>query len=191
MTRSASRNLTGRMEMDADVGNQEMLKAGAYYQRQMTQSENWQPMASAPRDGTPVEIKNSYGVAPWYGLFRWTDETTIRTAESYTDAEGKHRTRDLGEQAYKLPKPTWVSIGRQGQSVDDGPYLQWRAYGGSADSYVDPTGGAQNSAAYWRGAVAAKHGLPLDYFEKETARNVQRNAAPKKPTGFWDWLFGH
>jgi hypothetical protein len=29
----------------------------------------------------------------------------------------------------------------------------------------------QNDAAYWRGAVAAKHGLPLDYFEKEVALN--------------------
>jgi hypothetical protein len=31
----------------------------------------WQPIASAPRDGTIVEIENRYGVAPTYGIFRF------------------------------------------------------------------------------------------------------------------------
>lgn len=172
--------------MDFDVGNQTILSAGAgaLIQERVGQGDGWQQMTTAPRDGTPVELKNSYGVVPWYGLFRWTDESTIRTTESYTDTEGKHRIRDLGERPYKLPKPTWVSIGRQGQSVDDGPYLQWRPYGSAPASYIDPTGGMQDSPAYWRGAVAAKYGLPFDHFEKQVEQNTP------KSRGFWQRLFG-
>ena len=31
----------------------------------------WRPINTAPRDGTVIEIKNNYGLAPWYDLFRW------------------------------------------------------------------------------------------------------------------------
>lgn len=34
-------------------------------------SIDWQTMETAPRDGTVVEIKNSYGLLPTFGLFRW------------------------------------------------------------------------------------------------------------------------
>ncbi len=31
----------------------------------------FQSMESAPRDGTFIEICCQYGVAPWYGVFKW------------------------------------------------------------------------------------------------------------------------
>lgn len=31
----------------------------------------WKPISTTPRDGSPVELLETYGVAPWYGLFRW------------------------------------------------------------------------------------------------------------------------
>ena len=31
----------------------------------------WQHMSSAPRDGTIIETRCTYGVAPWYGLHKW------------------------------------------------------------------------------------------------------------------------
>lgn len=66
---------------------------------------------------------------------------------------------------------------------------------GTPQTYVDPTGGMQNDMAYWRGAVAAKRGLPLDAFEKTAARNARNRekqeaiAAPAKRSWF-DWFFG-
>lgn len=36
-------------------------------------SANWQPIITAPRDGTLIETRCEYGVAPWYGVFRWKD----------------------------------------------------------------------------------------------------------------------
>lgn len=35
---------------------------------------DWRPVATAPRDGTIVEMLETYGIAPWYGIFRWTRE---------------------------------------------------------------------------------------------------------------------
>lgn len=37
----------------------------------------WKRMASAPRDGTTVEMLETYGVAPWYGIFRWTKDGQV------------------------------------------------------------------------------------------------------------------
>jgi hypothetical protein len=36
----------------------------------------WQPVSTAPRDGTVVEMLETYGVAPWYGIFKWTKTQT-------------------------------------------------------------------------------------------------------------------
>lgn len=145
--------------MNADVGNTKMLRAGAQFLR--GDGINWQPMSTAPRDGTVVEIKNSYGVAPTYSLGKWTDE-------------GLAHGRDGQMHPFKRDHASWFNIKSGGGWISESS-LSWRPYVGDVDSYVDPTGGAQNSMAYWRGAVAAKHGLPLDYFEKQTARNVKNN----------------
>lgn len=121
-------------------------------------------MSTAPRDGTVVEIKCSYGVAPWYGLFRWTDEQVVTA-------------RDGTKMAFKTKDPSWVGVDRPGHGLCSGDdSLQWRPHDGNAEAYVDPTGGAQSDPAYWRAAVARKYGLPADHFE------------PKR--SLWNRLFG-
>lgn len=98
--------------------------------------DGWQSMENAPRDGTVIELCNTYGIAPWYGLHRWTKEQVVR------DQEGK-------EFPFTLANPTWVDVQEEAQSVEDGPYLHWRPYTGDPASYVDPTNGAQKTDAYW------------------------------------------
>jgi hypothetical protein len=112
----------------------------------------WQHMSTAPRDGTVVELMCTYGVAPWYGIYRWTDEGYIR---------GKN-----GLEPYKHSKPQWISVLPGRGSPFDESSLKWRPYTGEASNYVDPTGGQQDDMAYWRRAVATKHGLPTNYVEK-------------------------
>lgn len=161
--------------MDYDINNQQALQSGAYFQQRMaSQSDGWSPMDTAPKDGTVIEIRCTYGVAPWYGLFRWTGERSAMDQN--------------GERHPFTTTPTWVRFGNDSSSVDGGSSFTWRPYKGDTASYVDPTGGMHDSAAYWRGAVAAKYGKPLDYFEKETARNGAINSGTDY-RGFWSRLF--
>lgn len=159
--------------MDFDVGNQKMLETGAYYQRG-SENQTWRPMSTAPRDGTWVELKNTYGVAPWYCIARWTDENISHGSDGRL-------------YPFKSKDKSWVK--REGGGPFSESHLQWRPYSGKVEAYVDPTGGAQDSPAYWRGAVAAKYGLPLDTFEKQVEQNLRREE-PKKKRGFWNWLWG-
>lgn len=161
-----------------------VLSAGAYFHDSAGSPEGgWRSMDSAPRDGTVVELRCTYGVAPWYDLFKWTAENAPIIQDGVT-----YNFRD--DQA-----PRWKKAQNLQSSVDDGPYLSWRPYNGDAASYTDPTGGAQNDMAYWRGAVAHKYGLPLDHFEGIAAENAARNArgkaAPIVPKrSLWARLFG-
>lgn len=98
-------------------------------------SDGWQSMDSAPRDGTIVELKCTYGVAPWYGLFRWTDEALAQNNDGTTTL-------------VKMGKHGWHSPS-QSSGVSDEQHLKWRPATSTPDAYVDPTGGAQNSRAYW------------------------------------------
>lgn len=134
-------------------------------------NHDWRAMDSAPRDGMIVELKCSYGVAPWYAICRWTDERYAL---------------DMGTGALVRLEPdgfSWRKVGSSGGPSDE-RYLQWRPYDGQSQSYVDPTGGAQDTAEYWRGAVAGKHGLPLDYFEDEARKNSRKNG-PQTAQSFW------
>lgn len=90
----------------------------------------WQPMGAAPRDGTVVETMNVYGLAPSYGLAKWS--TTLRGRES------------------PLSRPAWASVDRDGSYCDDESTLYWRPFTGNADNYVDPTQGAQETPEYWK-----------------------------------------
>ncbi len=108
-------------------------------------SNDWQPIKTAPRDGTVIETKCTYGVAPWYGLHKW-DSYEWRTEKE------------------------WRSATDSRSSVTEGPYLYWRPFNGNPSEYVDPTNGVQEDMAYWRGALAAKYGLPPDTFEKSASR---------------------
>ena len=99
---------------------------------------NWQQIQTAPRDGTPIEIRNSYGVAPTFSVCKWSDRSWERLD------------------------------GQDGGNPMDGPHLAWRPYHGDPRAYVDPTGGAQLTSEYWRRAAARSRGLPDDFFEKKT-----------------------
>lgn len=89
----------------------------------------WNDITTAPRDGTPIELQNNWGVAPHYGVCAWTVPK-----------------RGRGQ-------PRWHYVNDpQEKSMSDGPHLSWRPYAG-ASTYVDPTGGAQNTPAYWLNAI--------------------------------------
>lgn len=129
------------------------LQAGAQQMRfGSSPSSDWRSMDSAPRDGTVVEVMCTYGVAPWYGLYKWNGTG-------------------------------WYKAGDDRIGVGSESSLKWRPYHGDVTAYRDPTGGMQNDMAYWRGAVAAKHGLPLDHFEKDVAKRE----ASDKPKWWQFW----
>lgn len=140
--------------MANSIGDRRVLRAGQRFAMLPgADGAGWQPICLAPRNGTVIEIRNSYGVAPWYGLFRWT-------TDGFSSSPG-------GLVRATLARAEWVRVDGEhpGSMVTDGPHLTWRPYTGDISGYADPTGGLQDDMAYWRGAVAAKHGLPLDHFE--------------------------
>ena len=156
------------------------LQAGARQQDfDSRHFDGWRSMDTAPRDGTWVELKNTYGVAPWYCIARWTDEGISHgpNGEKYP---------------FKSDKKSWQKPEGGGPCSESS--LHWRSYAGEVASYTDPTGGMQNDMAYWRGAVASKYGLPLDHFEATAARNAKRNAAADAPAKvrlpWWKRIFG-
>lgn len=164
------------MTTNFDVGNMQMLSAGA--RASANGGNGWRTMDSAPRDGSYVELECRYGVAPWYCIARWTDEVVS------SDQNGLRHTWKQHEKSWQKPEG--------GGPFSEGS-LRWRPYNGEVSAYSDPTGGAQDSPAYWRGAIAAKYGLPLDAFEEDTRRNVARNAkvmasepASKVSPSWWD-----
>lgn len=83
----------------------------------------WNDIATAPRDGTVIEIRNDYGIAPWYGIYKWAD--------------GRG----------------WVDATDDRKGTADGEFLSWRHYNRTVADYVDPTNGAQMSKSYWRRAA--------------------------------------
>ncbi len=94
-------------------------------------SNEWRNITEAPRDGSVIEIQNNYGIAPWYGIFKWVNE------RGWVDATDDN----------------------MGLGSDDGDHLSWRPFDGSPPSYVDPTNGAQDTNEYWLRAcgMSASH----------------------------------
>lgn len=88
----------------------------------------WKPVSTAPRDGTIIEMLETYGVAPWYGLFKW-DKSFSKSMTAVTG------------------KPYWQSIDKPSTAVSEDKCLFWRPYKGIG-KYVDPTGGFQDFPAY-------------------------------------------
>jgi len=111
-------------------------------------SGGWQPISTAPRDGRTVEILNTYGVAPWYGLFKWTKSYDAEV----TTFDGNMRSEKSVTRIEHLTdsKPSWHSVTQLNTGLAEGfdSCLFWRPYKGTG-KYVDPTGGAQNTIAYW------------------------------------------
>lgn len=120
---------------------------------------DWRDMASAPRDGTTIEVRCTYGIAPWYGLYKWA-------AAPYGGTEG------------------WRKVSDENSSFTEDPSFSWRPYDGDPGSYVDPTGGAQNTRNYWLRAAGyppAPHGhLP---FEEEPRLGTDVSAHPEAEEG--------
>ncbi|TJW14427.1 MAG: hypothetical protein E5W82_10650 [Mesorhizobium sp.] len=81
--------------------------------------EGWNNILSAPRDGTPIEIQNNWGVAPWFGVFKW------------------------------VAGNGWRDVCDARSGCIDGPHLSWRPYAGRVEEYVDPTNGAMKTHEYW------------------------------------------
>ena len=112
----------------------------------------WQPISLAPRDGTTIEMLETYGVAPWYGLFKWT---RYRVA---LDLDGKFH-------VFTAIEPSWIGADNPTRGVQEDSCLFWRPYKGTG-KYVDPTGGAQNSMAYWCAAIYRRYNKKKDACEK-------------------------
>lgn len=83
----------------------------------------WNNIADAPRDGTPIELQNNWGVAPHYGVCKWAED-----------------------------RQSWAYVGDEDRAMSDGGHLSWRPFVEEAASYVDPTLGAQHTEEYWREA---------------------------------------
>lgn len=81
---------------------------------------NWKDITSAPRDGTPIELENCYGIRPTYSLCKW------------------------------IQGQGWIHVNDECHGVGDGPWLRWREYKGDPSAYVDPTNGAQETMSYWQ-----------------------------------------
>jgi hypothetical protein len=83
----------------------------------------WRSLASAPRDGTIVELECRYGTEPWYGLHRWTNER--QAIDMQTGA------RQLCHDA----PAAWVNAQDAAKALQDGPDLRWRRYDGTVAEY--------------------------------------------------------
>ncbi len=99
----------------------------------------WQSMESAPRDATVVELRCTYGIAPWYGLFQWVQD------------EWSHPTVWLWRSATD-PR---TSVGDRCRNALGGceDNLSWRPTDQDATSYIDPTNGFQATREYWESAA--------------------------------------
>lgn len=151
---------------------------------------DWQPMATAPKDGTIIEVKCTYGVAPWFDLFRWTNKYRVSVTECGTDRDGK---------PYSNQKPPeeitgdfrWHSATKDGSSIDgEDDSFMWRPTSQIPESYIDPTGGAQNTQGYWIRAC----GLPVPPGADETklsemGRKPIEISTPMSVKGFIVFLF--
>jgi len=109
----------------------------------------WRSMWDAPRDGTPIEIKNNYGVMPTYSLDKFA--TSITTGVCQNTSPCAHPVDTVQIQ---MPGGIWLTVAPKAYAQgyfdqkDDANY-QWRPYHGAIKDYVDPTHGAQDTADYW------------------------------------------
>lgn len=128
---------------------------GNYYRQcssiSAANSGDWKPIDRLPkqfRDGRAVELMETFGIAPWYGLFKWTNK--VVAASSICDTKGHCKEMPAEEITVDYG---WHSASN---GIDEDNCLFWREYNGS-DHYVDPTGGAQNGIAYWCRAAGEKY----------------------------------
>jgi hypothetical protein len=123
----------------------------------------WKSVSTAPRDGTIIEMMETYGVAPWYARFYWRKKGT-HVEETipfiYVDKSGKQTTK-VEKISYAENNPRWIDADDAQSGVTEDECLFWRPYKGTG-KYVDPTGGAQKSVAYWCAAVHRPYDAKTD-----------------------------
>jgi hypothetical protein len=95
----------------------------------------WRTLASSPRDGTIIEMLETRGVAPSYDLFKWGD---------FGGAGG------------------WVSVKNAHLGHLESVCAFWRPYHGNPLTYVDPTGGRDNTLEYWCDAMHMRYSKKRD-----------------------------
>ena len=136
------------LKIDAPVKAVPAYQVGVKFQTNAPDGGGWRLISEAPRDGTVIETKNAYGVAPTYGLFKWTDESFFEDGTAFKS------------------EASWMNVHKKNMGISgEGSWLSWRPYVGNVTDYKDPTNGVQNDPGYWRGAVAAKGGFRSDIYE--------------------------
>lgn len=111
-----------------DIVGSSQLSASSCSSYKASINGDWKPIHEAPRDGTVIEVLETYGIAPWYGLYKWVK------------LDGN-------------PSPGhWMSAEELNKGVIEDACLFWRPYSKSG-TYKDPTNGAQNGVAYWCAAM--------------------------------------
>lgn len=120
-------------------------------------------MDTAPRDGTIIEVMNSYGFRPTFALAQFIEDPHGGEFRGYPDS-----TR------------CWVSESN----------LSWRPYDGDPDSYIDPTGGAQNTFRYWGVDRDGRFDKEYTVFSNEKViTGAGTLIAPVKKRSWWQRLF--
>lgn len=99
---------------------------------------DWKPVATAPRNGTVIEMMQAFGAAPWYGIYKWSP---------------------MGDGLESPMK--WMKADEPNMAVTETPCLFWRQYS-KTGKYVDPTNGAQSTKAYWCEPVGARYDAKND-----------------------------
>lgn len=87
----------------------------------------WQDMSTAPRDGTLIEIKCSYGYQPWIDKGRWKQDAFVGPIWEFRTPDGI----------------TYISGPDAGKKEDFVTYIQDRDDGARSN-------GANNSTLQWR-----------------------------------------
>lgn len=67
--------------MSGTVTTSTTLNSSKRCDSHISMSDGWKTMASAPRDGTVVELAETYGVAPWYGIYKFKDKGWQKTSD--------------------------------------------------------------------------------------------------------------
>jgi hypothetical protein len=69
---------------------------------------NWKSITTAPRDGTVIELKNSYGILPTFSLCRWTESGWRKHDDPMSGViDGPHlEWREYGGGEYRDYNPT-------------------------------------------------------------------------------------
>lgn len=81
---------------------------------QIAMAQDWQPINTAPHDGTIIEIENTWGVHPWHDLRQWSNEN-----QWWQSVTKSNRGTTCENRASKVT-------------------CRWRPYGGNISTYRGP-----------------------------------------------------